>query len=271
MARCFDQTDPIWSRVTEMPMPPNPSPTPGERRGPRLPLRALQPIGESLLIGSALGLADSRYAGDLDWIIPAYVVAGLGLGYRHAGRAWPCWVPLGVGLYLAHVAAIAFGRQPPYVEATYAAARWTLLALLPAGLGLALGAGVRWLLAVAGWFRRKDGPSVQLWPRTISGMIVTIAKLAITWSLTRWVLFDSGTMYAPGFSEGRFQEVHAGMTTDQVEAILGPPIGKRDWQTPDNQMWAYTDQASATSNYHRRWIMVESGKVIIVINDYWYD
>ena len=234
-------------------------------------LRAIQPIGEASLIGPALGFADSCYSGELHWTEGAYFLAGYLMGLRHAGRAWPCWVPLGVGLYLAHVVAITFGRQPPYVEATYMAARQTLMMLPISGLGLALGAGIRWIVAMAGRFRREDGPPVQLWPRTISGMIALIAKLAITWSLTRWAWFDSGTQCAPGFSESRFQQVHVGMTTDRVEAILGPPIDKYDWTTPGTQRWAYTNQVSASSNFHRRRLLIEGGKVATVVNDYWYD
>lgn len=241
------------------------------RPRPRVRLRTLQPIGEASLIGLALGFADSRYAGESNWIIPVFFGAGFLLGVRHAGRAWPCWVPLGMGLYFAHIVAIALGRQPPYVEESYLAARQTFFVLPLVGLGLALGAGVRWLLALAGRFRREDGPPVRLWPRTILGMIALIAKLAVTWSLTQWVLFDSGTQYAPGFSEGRFQQVRVGMTTDQVEAILGPPIDKLDWATPGVQRWAYTNQVSATSDFHRRWVFVEGEKVANVVNDYWYD
>ena len=241
------------------------------RPRPRFRLGVLRPIGEASLTGLALGLADSRYAGEFHWAVPAYLLAGLVLGFRHAGRAWPCWVPLGVGLYIAHIVAIALGRQPPYVEESYLAARQTFFVLPLAGLALALGAGVRWVLALAGWFPRKDGSPVRLWPRTIAGMIAFIAKLAVTWSLTQWALFGSGTQYAPGFSESRFQQVYVGMTTDQVEALLGPPIDKLGWGTPGVQRWAYTNQVSATSNFHRRWVFVEGGKVATVVNDYWYD
>jgi hypothetical protein len=65
------------------------------------------------------------------------------------------------------------------------------------------------------------------------------------------------------------------MTTAEVEAIMGRPLRIVPWDqmggSPNVSMWFYTDQPSATANYHRRWVQFEGDKVIAVINDFWID
>ena len=61
------------------------------------------------------------------------------------------------------------------------------------------------------------------------------------------------------------------MTGDQVEAMMGPPIRKIEWSADGTRNWMYTEQAAATSDYWRRWIFIKDGKVVVVIQDYWWD
>lgn len=99
-------------------------------------------LGEGSLIGLTLGIVDihlDRFPTEVE----TYIAAGIILGLRHGRRAWAAWVPLGGGLYLVHVAAIAHGLEPPYVEAGYESAFWCLDDLVPAALGLGAGAGIR--------------------------------------------------------------------------------------------------------------------------------
>jgi hypothetical protein len=96
---------------------------------------------EGTAIGLTLGLIDAHSTdGDLFPTLFAYLIAGFVLGLRHAGRAWPAWVPLGLSLYFVHLAAIACGYRTPYVEEDAEQAIACVLAVWPAGLGLAVGA-----------------------------------------------------------------------------------------------------------------------------------
>jgi hypothetical protein len=75
------------------------------------------PFTQALLAGLLIGLLEINCADGGGLIISLYLIAGISLGLRHAGRAWLCWPPLGGSLYPVHVAAILLGRKQPYVEA----------------------------------------------------------------------------------------------------------------------------------------------------------
>ncbi len=87
--------------------------------------------------------------------------------------------------------------------------------------------------------------------------------------------FGFCTFYSAGFSESRFRTLHVGMTGGEVEAIVGPPLRKVLWnqsaETRDEEMWCYSDRQDDTANYWRRWVLFENGKVVLVINDFWFD
>jgi len=230
-----------------------------------------RPLVEAIAAGSLIGLVDIFLSESSGWSLTAVFVAGVALGVRHAGRAWPCWAPLGVGLYAVHVVAIACGRRPPFVEASFQAARETLFLVFPAGIGLVLGTSVRFGVSAFGRFPRKNGPPVRLFPRSTRGALIAVAEIALTMGLIRWVALDSTTIYAAGYNEGRFQQVVVGMNPAQVEAMLGRPIHQADWGDPDLKNWIYSQGASSTSNYSRRWILFRGGQVETVISDYWWD
>jgi hypothetical protein len=41
-----------------------------------------------------------------------------------------------------------------------------------------------------------------------------------------WRFFDSQTFYSQGYSESKFNSLHAGMTPEEVEPVMGPPLKK---------------------------------------------
>jgi hypothetical protein len=229
------------------------------------------PFTQALLAGLLIGLVDINCADGGGWILGLYLIAGISLGLRHAGRAWICWPPLGGSLYPIHVAAILLGRKQPYVEADVDVAVDTLGMLFPVGLGLACGAITRRALAAFGWFERKEEPPIRLLPHTTRGWLATIALIGVAFGFIRWFTFDSHTRYAAGYSERRFQQVRIGMTSTQVESMLGSPLNKVGWSSDGTQNWMFSSQVSPTSDYWRRWVFFKDGKVTQVINDYWWD
>ncbi len=88
-------------------------------------------------------------------------------------------------------------------------------------------------------------------------------------------LFGFSTTYSERYSEGRFNALRVGMTTDEVQAIIGPPLSKAPWNqsagTQKEEMWFYSSRPDVTANYWRRSILVQGGKVIDVIDDFWVD
>ena len=94
---------------------------------------------EGIAIGVLFGLMDVHSSNE-DWFdsLTAYPLAAFVLGVRHGRRAWQAWLPLGSSLYVLHLAAIACGYQPPYVEVDAETAGACLVVSWPVGLGLGL-------------------------------------------------------------------------------------------------------------------------------------
>jgi hypothetical protein len=229
------------------------------------------PFTQALLAGLLIGLLDINCADGGGWILSLYLIAGISLGLRHAGRAWLCWPPLGGSLYPVHVAAILLGRKQPYVEADVHIAVATLGMLFPVGIGLACGAATRRALAGLGWFERKGAPPIRLLPQTTRGWLAAVALIAVAIGFMRWFTFDSGTRYSAGYSERAFQQLRIGMTSAQIESALGSPLRKVDWSGDGAQNWMFSNQVSPTSDYWRRWVFIKDGKVIDLVSDYWWD
>lgn len=246
-------------------------------RSPRLKMRWpkiapgwVQAAIEGIVVGAMLGLIDVHSkAGDWLYVIAAYLIAGFILGLRHAGRAWPAWLPLGYCFYQAHLVAISLGYRPPYVEEDAGAAGNCLIVLFPAGLGLALGAFVRFLVycfvqtmpsSQTGTLPDQPGtgdraippaqedtggapsrpptaPPAGWLPRrrlTVWRLMVSIAVVGIHLAGARALFindpfFGFSTYYSEQYSESRFKTLRVGMTCEEVEAIVGQPLRKNLW------------------------------------------
>jgi hypothetical protein len=246
---------------------------------------------EAITVGLALGLIDIHSTGKPgEWFnaLGAFFLAGSLLGLRHGTRAWQAWAPLGFCFYAVHRAAIAYGYQPPYVEEDAESALRSFFVLWPAGIGLGLGAlvslGISFVVRAAwkhegGSVPRAAAPRDRAW-FTVARLMLIIALIAINLTDVRMLLWTDhflgfGTVYAPGYSEDRFQRLRVGMTASEVEAIVGRPLGRSDWgsgPTPTAQeLWQYSSHHDHTANFWRRWALVENGKVVHVFNDFWVD
>jgi hypothetical protein len=273
--------------------------------------RSNRPAIEGTIIGLIFGLIDIHSTSD-DWFSPvlAYLIAGLALGMIHSGRAWQAWPPLGWCFYLMHRGAIAYGYRPPYVEANGAAAIRSLFVLWPAGIGIAIGAFLRFGFSTLDWAtRRKDPPinpggvkrenqppsesvnvpyAAQLIPpstkskptrpkrSTVAKMMLLVAWIGICLATARALLHSEpmlgfGTVYSEQFSERAFNSVRVGMNRGQVEQTIGRPLRKVPWGSASQEMWYYSDQPDPTANFWRRWVLFENGKVTWIANDFWVD
>ena len=228
-----------------------------------------RPIWETLAVGLLLGFVDSNLAGNQGFVLPAYFVAAVLLGLRHAGRAISCWPLLGVSLYAVHVVAIACGRKPPYVEENYRFAEQCLWVIIPSGLGIMAGAGFRATLSASGYFRRESGPPVRFFPKSTREVMAAVACISIGLGCLKRMMFPP-TIYAAGYNDARFNAIREGMTPDQVASAVGQPL-KKQIGNGSIEIWEYSAQYTYTSNYERRWIVFERGVVQTVVSDYWYD
>jgi hypothetical protein len=239
---------------------------------------------EGMAIGLVLGLIDIHSTGAY-WVLLlfAYVVAGIALGWRHAGRAWQAWVPLGSSLYLMHLAAIAGGYQPAFVEDDAGSAIGCIFMAWPAGLGLTFGAFARFFDR-RGPSTRNPAATLAERPRarriSVRKLTGIVAVIAIHFAFVRLLLkndpfFGLCTNYSEGYSESRFNALRVGMTREEVKSIIGAPIRvqprREDAGRRDEETWEYSDRRDYTANFWRRWVLFENGKVVVVVSDFWVD
>jgi hypothetical protein len=103
-----------------------------------------------------------------------------------------------------------------------------------------------------------------------------IAVIGSAMFAVRWMFFVS-TVYSTGYDESRFRQVRVGMTSEEVEQLLGPPLKKVPWWQPgvwgqpSDVNWLYTDCRPGFSNYWMRNVLMGDGKVIQVQSTYWVD
>ncbi len=78
------------------------------------------------------------------------------------------------------------------------------------------------------------------------------------------------TYYAAGFTEAKFASLHHGLTPEQVEVIIGPPLEKHP-QDDGGTLWTYSDRDDATCDFEMKWVYFRAGKVEHVVNIHWDD
>jgi hypothetical protein len=86
-------------------------------------------------------------------------------------------------------------------------------------------------------------------------------------------LLGEETIYAPGYDERNFRKIRPGMVEADVVKIMGQPLNRNKGPFFDESrlVWRYSDQKTATDNFHRRWVVWKDGKVDIALHDFWVD
>jgi hypothetical protein len=249
-------------RTTDSPLP---------RRRRHWPAGRLRSVAEGALIGLLIGLLDISSDGNPAQTAGLYLLAGMGLGIRNAGRASYCWAPLGVSLYLVHLIAIACGQKPPFVESSFRQAAYALDCYAVAGLGLLVGVIGRVISVNSfGFFRRADGPPVRFLPVTVPDWLFLVFCFGLGLGGHR-LAHGPKTVYAAGYDETKFQQLRIGMTRSQVEALAGPPLQKVPDSVNGPEVWFYSLGATSLDDYWRRWVFFEDGKIFQILSDYWED
>jgi hypothetical protein len=120
-------------------------------------------------------------------------------------------------------------------------------------------------------------------------MMVGVAALGLGLGFVRLGLIDNSpdqlflslvlgesTVWSKGYSEQRFRAIRVGMTDSQVEAIVGQPL----WKVTHPDVWFYsgrrgrafyTNHEDRPTNYRRRLVAFQKGRVVRIINDFWID
>jgi hypothetical protein len=78
------------------------------------------------------------------------------------------------------------------------------------------------------------------------------------------------TFYAPGYSDSRFAMLREGMTEQEVERIVGPPLKKVVWENED-VLWAYSARRDVSLSYNMRDVVFRNKRVISVTSQWWQE
>jgi hypothetical protein len=85
-----------------------------------------------------------------------------------------------------------------------------------------------------------------------------------------------GTIYPKRYSESGFNSLVVGMTQDEVEAIMGPPLEKKAWLgaaypvAGGEENWIYSEPSN-DGDYWRRWVIFRDGKVLAIVKIWYLD
>jgi hypothetical protein len=102
-------------------------------------------------------------------------------------------------------------------------------------------------------------------------MMIVISVIGFAMFVVQQMFF-ANTVYSVGYDESRFRKVHVGMTSAEVEELLGPPLEKVPLPQVGVVIWLYTDRRhNRSGDYSKRDVWVEDDKVCNVVNIYWHD
>jgi hypothetical protein len=102
-------------------------------------------------------------------------------------------------------------------------------------------------------------------------LMIVIAVIGLAMFAVRQMFF-ANTIYAVGYNELSFRQVRMGMTSSQVEALMGPPLEKVPWPEGGGVIWCYTGRRyNRSGDYWKRDVWIKDDKVSNVINMYWHD
>lgn len=83
-----------------------------------------------------------------------------------------------------------------------------------------------------------------------------------------WAI-DEGTIWAPGFSEEKFNRIKLGMNSNDVLNLLGRPLRGIEG-CEKSCFWIYTMQDSPTSDFDQRWVIFDHNNKVTEIRKSFY-
>jgi hypothetical protein len=86
-----------------------------------------------------------------------------------------------------------------------------------------------------------------------------------------YIIASSDTVYSKGYSETSFKSLTVGMTTGEVEAVMGPPLSKEPWYEPDQETWSYSKQGGVNGIYYIRALYFKGGRLSQVQMELFYE
>lgn len=112
-------------------------------------------------------------------------------------------------------------------------------------------------------------------------IVFAIAGIAASMVVVSWqtrrpgdqvlsLLLGHDTVYAPSFTERGFHRLEAGMSTDEVEDMMGgPPLEKTEYPS-GKVIWAYSVSPRDTNHWKNN-VSIEDGRVVSTYSGYYMD
>ena len=102
--------------------------------------------------------------------------------------------------------------------------------------------------------------------------MVLVALIAVGLCFIRQMYF-ANTVYSVHYNERRFGRIRVGMTTAEVESLLGPPLRKvpQLYGVPEVTSWMYSDKRHGGGDYWMRNVYFQNNKIVNVAKMYWID
>ena len=82
-------------------------------------------------------------------------------------------------------------------------------------------------------------------------------------------VFGHDTRYAAGYSEGRWRGLRRGMTSSEVETMIGPPLSTMRYEG-DHEVWWYSESPRG-SDYWKRAVSFRGGAAEEFIGGFYLD
>ena len=99
-----------------------------------------------------------------------------------------------------------------------------------------------------------------------------VATVVVCIVIFAWFTFlrCGPTYYSEGYSEGKFLRLREGMTTREVEAIIGRPLEQVS-QADGRVLWTFSNRENYTCSFEMRWVYFKGGVVSAIANIHWED
>jgi outer membrane protein assembly factor BamE (lipoprotein component of BamABCDE complex) len=97
-------------------------------------------------------------------------------------------------------------------------------------------------------------------------MLMVLLSGTMNLVLRGCILHPDNTIYADNYSETGFRQIRAGMSSNDVEAVIGAPLKKAPYPGGAS-VWHYTDQYNRTRSFWGRWLVIANDRVEEVVND----
>jgi hypothetical protein len=118
----------------------------------------------------------------------------------------------------------------------------------------------------------NPGPSRRdCWLIILGILVGPFVALGLLFGSGLFLLFVvlNDTVYSQGYRESAFKELRVGMTTEEVESRMGPPLAK--YPGSDLEVWHFSKSRSGDGTYYVRVVWFRKNRAVSIDMDFFYE